>query len=128
MKRIAEGVWQAPPGIVHLTSDDVAFLEREAKATQKRRARILAHPDQEARLHEMLIAFCRDSWNPPHSHEKAESMLVLKGMMTVEFSGDGPFSKRLVVLHAGEFLRIPAGVVHQTLPVTDCVVMETVEK
>ena len=128
MKLVKEGVWQAPEGVVHFTAEDVAFLEREARHTEKRRARILAHPDQEARLHEMLIAFCKDSWNEAHAHEKVESMLVLHGMMTVNFPNDGPFSQRLIVLHAGEFLRIPPGVVHQPLPVTDCVVMETVEK
>lgn len=124
MKFISEGVWQASAGVVHFTSEEVVFLEREAQCTQKRRARILAHPDQDAKMHEMLIAFCRDSWNPPHSHEKAESMLLLKGMMTVSLPAMG----QVIILHALDFLRIPGGVVHQPLPVTDCVVLETAEK
>ena len=31
MKQIAEGVWQAPEGVVHFTSEEVVFLEREAQ-------------------------------------------------------------------------------------------------
>lgn len=124
MKQLAEGVWLADPGVVSFTGQDIAFLEREAHHTEKRRARILAHQDQSDALHEMLIAFCADSRNPPHSHEKVESMLVLKGQMTVHFPADN----RLVILNALDFLRIPPGVVHQPLPVTDCVVMETAEK
>lgn len=119
----SEGVWIAEPGIVSFTVHDIAFLERAAPQTAKRRARLLAH-EPEDKLHEMLIAFCSDSRNPPHAHEKTESMLVLKGMMTVHF----PERNEVIVLNALDFLRIPPGIVHQPLPVTDCVVMETVEK
>lgn len=124
MKFISDGVWQADPGIVAFTTKDMAFLEAQAPLTAKRRARILAHPSQAERLHEMLIAFCADSHNPMHAHEKVESILVLKGSMTVEF----PAEQRLVILNALDFLRIPAGVQHQPLPLTPCVVMETAEK
>lgn len=120
---VQEGVWRAEPGIVSFTGRDIAFLEEAARNTVKRRARILAHRPDDT-VHEMLIAFCADSRNPAHAHEKMESMLVLKGMMSVHF----PEEDRLLILHALDFLRIEPGVVHQPLPVTDCVILETAEK
>jgi cupin fold WbuC family metalloprotein len=123
-----EGVWCADPsGVIHLTSQDIAFIEHEREHTAKRRARICAHKDSD-RAHLMLIAFCADSFNPPHAHERPEAMLVMKGSLTVSFPATGEFSRRLLILHAGDFLRIPPGVVHQPLPITDCVILEIAEK
>ena len=118
-----EGVWIAPPGVCHFTSQDISFLEYEAPKTSKRRARICSHQEGDS-VHQMLIAFCSDSRNEPHSHEKMESLLILRGMMTVHF----PNTNTMTILHAGDFLRIPPGIVHQPLPVTDCVILETAEK
>lgn len=118
-----EGVWLSAPGIVRFGEREIAFLESEAPRTKKRRARLCVHDDAD-RAHQMLIAFCYDSWNPPHAHERPESMLVLKGAISVSFAE----GKEFIVLNAGDFLRVPAGVVHQPLPVTDCVVLETAEK
>lgn len=118
-----EGVWLADPGVVHFTAKDAAFIVEQAPLTAKRRARICAH-DFDSRMHQMLIAFCVDSWNSEHSHDAPESILVIRGMMSVKF----PVSEKLVILHAGDFLRIPAGIVHQPLPLTDCVILESAEK
>ena len=127
-----EGVWLSAPGIVRFGEREIAFLEAEAPKTAKRRARLCVHQDDD-RMHQMLIAFCRDSWNPPHAHERPESMLVLKGVMSVLIHGERNEPKGIIWYHpidlkAGDFLRIPAGVVHQPLPVTDCVVLESAEK
>lgn len=121
MIKKAEGVWVADPGIVCWTQAEIKFLEREAPLTEKKRARILAHQDGEE-LHEMLIAFTAESRNTMHRHEKPESMLVLKGTMQVDFED------RIVILAAHEFLRIPGGVLHRPMPLTDCVILETVLK
>ena len=116
-----EGVWVARPGLVHFTADDIAFLEHEAPLTKKRRARICAHQEGD-RVHQMLIAFCADSVNPMHAHEKMESISVLKGNLLINFNWDN------VVLLAGDFLRIPAHCLHQPVPMTACVILETAEK
>lgn len=121
MKKKAEGVWIADPGIVCWTQGDIKFVEREAPLTEKKRARILAHQEIEG-LQEMLIAFSAESRNPMHSHEWPESMLVLKGTMQVDFED------RIVILGPHDFLRIPAGVRHCPIPLTDCVILETTVK
>lgn len=122
MQKIADGVWQAEPGLVHWTKDDVEFLEGEAVKTEKLRARILAHrPDD--RVHEMLIAFAKGSDNPMHSHFGTESVFVLSGTLLMRFE-----DRREVPLLRGEFMRIPPGVRHRPVPLSDCVIVETVEK
>ena len=119
--KIADGVWEDDGLVQHWGAAQIAFLESAARNTAKRRARILAHKQTDG-THQMLIAFCADSRNPMHSHAKPESMLVLKGSMLVRFIGEQ------VVLNVGEFLRIPGGVEHEPEPLSDCVVLETVER
>ncbi len=128
MKKKQEGVWladrgpQGSSGIVHLTEHDIAFIEGEAPHTEKLRARICAH-EYTDRAHLMLIAFSMGSTNPMHFHHKPESMLVISGCMSVQIE-DG----ELHILYPQHFLRVPAGVRHQPIPVTDCVVLEIAEK
>lgn len=117
-----EGVWIAASGIVSWSEWHINFVERAAAFTQKKRARICAHGD-DSNMHQMLIAHRIGTENPEHSHEKAESVLMLRGTMCMHIQG-----KPSYFLHAGEFLRIPGGVRHQPCPVTDCVFLECCEK
>lgn len=122
MKKLKDGVWLADSGVMRWTTEDIAFLECEAPKAEKKRARICAHQAND-RTHQMLIAFCRGSESAMHSHVKPESMLVLKGVMAVEIQDNDP-----IMLYQHNYLRIPAGVMHKPIPITDCVVLETAEK
>jgi quercetin dioxygenase-like cupin family protein len=120
--KVADGVFQADAGIVHVPRARLTELEDDAPRTLKLRSRILAHqPD--AKVHQMLIAFSKGSWNDWHSHEKMESVLVISGALQVRFRYHPE-----VNLLAGEYLLIPGGVEHQPLPLSDCLVLETCEK
>lgn len=120
-QKTADGVWQSPSGLVLWRARDTQFLEAMAPLAAKLRARICLHQPEE-RTHQMIIAFAPGSANPWHAHEKMESLLVLSGEMQVEFENE------VLLLAAGDYLRIPAGVQHRPIPVTDCVVLETAEK
>ena len=117
---VGPGVWRAKPGVVAWTRAHIAFLEERAFDTPKLRARILAHQEED-RLHEMLIYFCRGSENPMHAHDGPESAYVIFGNLWIELA-DRPS----IHLGKGEFIRIPAGIMHQPMPVTDTCIIETV--
>lgn len=79
------------PAIVAWTAADVASLPEEARATERARARVSAHPDVDDRLHEMVIAVERGSYVRPHKHDgKSESFHVIDGEgRVVLFDDDG---------------------------------------
>src|SRR6185437_4274735 len=73
-REVAEGVLVAQSEAVSATQDTIALLKDRAAHTQKRRARLCAHRDESAAVHEMLIAVQGDSYLRPHLHRsKAES-------------------------------------------------------
>ncbi len=122
LTRKSFGVWVATPGLVLWTEAHIAFLKDEAPSAPKLRARILAHQEGEA-FHEMLIAFTADSRCEMHSHEHPESLYVIEGLIKVEFEDRGT-----LYLQAQNFLRIPAGVRHQPMPLSDCVILESAQR
>ena len=69
-----------------VTSENINNLLKLAKINSKRRARINAHPSNDSNVHEMIIAFLKDSYVPPHRHQnKTESFHVIKGEIDVIF-------------------------------------------
>lgn len=66
------------------------LIER-ASHESLRRARVCLHNNHEDQVQEMVIAFCRDSYIPPHRHlNKSESFHMIHGeIMVVLFDDDG---------------------------------------
>lgn len=83
--------------VFHNTEDIIAVgtewlprLRQAADQSPLRRARLCLHRDNQAAVHEMLIAFCRDSLVRPHRHfDKSESFFMLEGSVTVLVFDDG---------------------------------------
>ena len=70
-----------------------------AKSNSKRRARINAHPSKDSDVHEMIIAFLKDSYIPPHRHHnKTESFHIIKGRLDVIFFDEDGHNKNRVEL------------------------------
>ena len=124
ISKIAEGVWVAERdgGPVRITRHEMIDIAEDAVNTNKLRSRILLHA-QEDPVHYMLIASCKGSFNPMHSHEKKESMFIISGDMLIRFK-DRPD----LLLTRGDFLMLPGGTEHQPLPLSDCIILEIAEK
>jgi cupin fold WbuC family metalloprotein len=81
---------------VHVNSSQIEELKAIALQSDSLRARILAHPNSQSTVHEMLIVLHRDSLVLPHRHplDKAESYLVLEGALRVA-TWESPHSARI---------------------------------
>ena len=86
------GVSSSFPGnqsIIEISDADIAALQREARATQRLRARICLHADLENPIHDMVIALCQGTYIRPHRHiGKSETFHSILGSFDVIFFGD----------------------------------------
>ncbi len=75
--------------IIEITPALLAQVKQAAAREPLRRARLCLHSGPEDRLHEMVIAFCRDSYVRPHRHRgKNESFHMIEGELDVVFFDD----------------------------------------
>jgi cupin fold WbuC family metalloprotein len=103
----------------------------EASGTEpKRRARLNLHNSDDDLLHEMIIAFRKDSLNMPHRHVgKSESMHVIVGRVLVVMFDDAGNETRRIRLGAPKWSGIPtvfrmaAPLWHTVIPIDDVVVV-----
>lgn len=66
--------------IVSLGRASISRLKRMADESPKHRARICAHKDNSAAIHEMIIVINRESYISPHRHaKKCESFHLVEG-------------------------------------------------
>jgi cupin fold WbuC family metalloprotein len=77
--------------IVQIRADAIDLLRARLASSPRRRMRILTHRDVADQVQEMLIAFCRGVYIPPHKHiGKSESFHIVEGRLDVViFSDDG---------------------------------------
>lgn len=89
--------------IVAVGKEELELLKRAAHQDPLRRARLCLHHDQSDKVHEMVIAFCRDSYVRPHRHiNKSESFHVIEGRLAVVFFDDeGHVTRRLTMGASG---------------------------
>ncbi|BAE48880.1 WbuC family cupin fold metalloprotein [Paramagnetospirillum magneticum] len=127
------------PAVIYNT-DDVALVGRDMLETLKaeavnaplRRSRLCLHRTPEDPLHEMVIAFCRDSYVRPHRHlTKTESFHVIEGrILVVLFDDNGRVTHRIPMTPPGgdnPFLyRVAAPIWHTLIPETDFAVIHEV--
>ena len=97
---------------VHVNSSQIEELKAIALQSDSLRARILAHPNSQSTVHEMLIVLHRDSLVLPHRHplDKAESYLVLEGALRVDvvIKHTSGLHERVLHVFFGHVLAIPA--------------------
>jgi cupin fold WbuC family metalloprotein len=107
----------------------------EASGTEpKRRARLNLHNSDDDLLHEMIIAFRKDSLNMPHRHVgKSESMHVIRGNVDVViFDDEGNETRRIRLadqtlkrIHPSVF-RMAAPLWHTVIPIDAVVVVHEI--
>jgi cupin fold WbuC family metalloprotein len=85
--------------IIEIHPHQLAELKTTAMAAPLRRARICLHHSHMDRVQEMLIAFCRDTYNRPHRHRgKTESFHVIEGRVLIVFFDESGVPVRKVFL------------------------------
>ena len=115
--------------IIELHERDLEALKRRAEGAPLRRSRLCLHRDVGEQVHEMVIAFCRDSYVRPHRHtDKSESFHVIEGELTVVFFDDRGEVTRLVAMapqaSGGAFLyRLNAPLWHTVVPEAEFVML-----
>lgn len=94
-------VYQHQEDVLGIGIDWIERLKESARTEPLRRARLNLHRSEKDAVHEMLIAFCRDSLVPPHRHPgKSESFHVIEGeVLIVVFDDHGNVQQRL---HLGQ--------------------------
>lgn len=123
--RINDEVLFATGPLVGVRAADFDAVKAMAAASQRRRARICAHPDPEDRVHEMLICHARGVYVPPHRHHgKSESLHVIEGECDVVFFDEqGVLTDVIRVAAPGAdglfYLRINSCSYHCMVPRTD---------
>jgi len=106
-----------------------ARVKDNACSEPMRRARLNLHHSEGDHVQEMLIAFCRDSLNPPHRHRgKSESIHVIEGRLAIVFFDDsGRVTERLYLGPAGgrwpSLYRLAAPRWHTVIPLDEMVVI-----
>ena len=117
------------PGIIEINQRHLDQLKQAARQAPLRRARFCLHRDENDKVHEMVIAFCRDSYVPPHRHRnKSESFHVIEGrLLVVFFNEQGAVTGKMEMspLAAGKtfFYRLNAEQWHTVIPLTDFVIL-----
>lgn len=120
--------------IITIFGQQLAELKQLAVQAPLRRARFCLHQQENDGVHEMVIAFCKDSYVRPHRHSnKSESFHVIEGeLMVVFFDDDGKITRKLTLgdrNSAHPFLyRLADDQWHMVIPLTEYVVIHETTK
>jgi cupin fold WbuC family metalloprotein len=126
--------------IIEVDDATIDMLIEASGMEPKRRARLNLHNSDDDLLHEMIIAFRKDSLNMPHRHVgKSESMYVMRGRVDVvifDDKGNEMRRRRLgsrdICEGAGNYpgyvclpcmFRMAAPLWHTVIPIDDVVVV-----
>ena len=114
--------------IIEINPERLVRLKQNAIRSPLRRARYCLHRGRDDKVHEMVIAFCHNSYCRPHRHtDKSESFHIIEGEMLVVFFDDtGCVSRCLEMAPPGRdktfFYRLNSPLWHTVLPLSECVV------
>lgn len=121
--------------MIEVDDSTIDMLIEAAGSEPKRRARLNLHNSDDDLIHEMIIAFRKDSLNIPHRHVgKSESMHVMRGRVVVVFFDDEGTPTRRVTLGRNPLqtkwgpstpsvFRMAAPLWHTVIPLDDVVVV-----
>jgi cupin fold WbuC family metalloprotein len=118
--------------IIAIEETSLPKLKMMAEKAPLRRARYCLHHQSQDLLHEMVIAFCQDSYVRPHKHKnKSESFHMIEGeLLVVFFDNHGRVTRFLRMKAKGQdgcFLyRLSSELWHMVIPLTDHVVIHEV--
>ena len=84
VRRISKEVFLTDEPIVRFTRSHASALKKLLPSSRRGRVRFCAHRDAGDPIHEMIIAFRRDSYIQPHMHfRKSESFHVIEGKVDI---------------------------------------------
>ena len=84
MRRTSKEVFNTDEPIVRFTRQHVEMLKKLLPSARRGRVRFCAHRNAKEPIHEMIIAFRRDSYIQPHMHlRKSESFHVVEGKVDI---------------------------------------------
>jgi cupin fold WbuC family metalloprotein len=115
--------------IIEINQTQLEELKLSAANAPLRRARLCLHQTHDDRVQEMVIAFCRDTYNRPHRHRnKTESFHVIEGDLLIIFFDDhgrvlrrirmGPYRDRQTFLY-----RLSNSLWHTVVPLSEFVII-----
>lgn len=118
--------------IIEITKSQIEALKETAASMPLRRARICLHNENTDLIHEMIIAFHKDSYIPPHKHVgKSESFHIIEGEAGVVIFDDAGAIEHIV--HMGEYhqglistYRLNDYLWHTVIPLTEILVLKEV--
>jgi cupin fold WbuC family metalloprotein len=125
-------VFVAESDVVSVSDKDIDFLKEQALANPRKRARICAHRDSAAALHEMIIAIAQGSYLRPHKHiGKSESFHIIEGDAHVVLLDDNGEITRVIALGArgtgkSPFYRLSDDQFHMLVVQSEILVMHEV--
>lgn len=123
-QEVSPDVWYGTRPLAQVSAADLQWLQDRARISPRGRARLCAHPQPEAALHEMLICLARTSYVRPHRHRKPESAHIIRGACDLVFFDEQGGVKHMLALSElarGNpfFVRIEEPLYHTYLLKTD---------
>lgn len=115
--------------ITEILPERLSEIKQAAQKAPLRRARICLHHDNTDKVHEMIIAFCNDSYVRPHKHiDKSESFHVIEGkLLVVFFDEKGKVTRRIKMGPYGSGLtfvyRLSSSLWHMVIPLSEFVII-----
>ena len=89
LRQVSHEVFFSTDAFSRIGPAEIAFLKNQAATSNRRRARICAHPSNENPLHEMVIVAASDSYIHPHRHHgKSESFHIIEGEVDIVMFDD----------------------------------------
>jgi cupin fold WbuC family metalloprotein len=119
--------------IIEINEEHFKLLKNLADKSYLKRARLCLHKDHNDLVHEMIIAFTKDSFIPPHIHEnKSESFHIIEGeLMVLIFDDFGNCLHQIRLSSSKEHSRIyrlNTSMWHSIVPLSDYVIIQEVTR
>jgi cupin fold WbuC family metalloprotein len=123
-------VYTARDAVVPLSRAENAFLNKRLHEDKLDRVRICCHKSTTDRLHEMLMAFSKDTYVRPSLHiDKEESLFFIEGFGTYLFFDDrGAITRQVPLGPIGSgrsfYCRVPANTFHALIVESDQILVK----
>ena len=128
MRTFNEEVFFTGEDITRVGPAEIQFLKDRAGRNKRRRARLCAHADVAAAVHEMFIVLGKDVYIRPHKHtRKNESFHMIEGLVDIVLFNEQGEINELVRVGGDRssepfYFRIREGVYHTVLIASDWIV------
>ena len=134
MKEISEEIFFTEDAIVTVDAETIEFLKEKASQNKRRRARLCAHQNTDAAVHEMIIVHSKGAYIEPHKHiNKSESFHIIEGSADLFFFDEN--GEVIKVISMGDYssgkifyYRVSDPIYHTLIVTSDIVVFQETTK